>query len=76
MIDEGIKYLIEEMDVCEWTLDEFVTEVCWMASDSWRELNLFNTDDPIHTIHDWVGEHFYDYLSNKLNYILSKKNCH
>ena len=75
VVDKGIKLLKQQSDICEWTLDEFVSEICWQASDNWIELNMSDTNDTTLTIHTWIGEHFYDYIKKNFNHIMYVKNC-
>jgi hypothetical protein len=65
LINQGIDEIKEESDICDWTKEEFITEVCWQVSDNFEE--EINTD----IIHSWVRRNFIGYI-NKSYYDLIK----
>ena len=64
-IDDGFSISDEELDICDYTKGEFLTEVCWQVSDSFGE--KIKTD----IIHSWVRRNFRGYI-NKLYYDILK----
>lgn len=71
LVDEGIDVLNNQDDVCDYTLGEFVEEVCWQVSDNKKFLNM----DDINKIHEWVKDNFYIHIKDEFNKITKEHDC-
>ena len=76
IIDYGIKFIDEGGDICNWTLGEFVEQLCWVVSDHHNDLNIDMDKVSISKIHEWVGENFYDYMKQEFKRLGGKHNCY
>lgn len=68
LIDLGIKE-IRMGDICEYTYNEFLTEVCWQVSD--------NMDDsiPVDQIHSFISRNLNDHIRNKFDEYIELDGC-
>ena len=57
-INDGFSISIEELDICDYTKGEFLTEI------SWHVANNMEGSIPLDVIHSWVRRNFTDYINN------------
>ena len=65
LIDEGFSIAIQELDICNFTKGEFLTEISWYVA------NNMEGGIPLDIIHSWVRRNFTGYI-NKLYYDILK----
>jgi len=61
LIDEGFSITNQELDICDFTKGEFLTEICWHVA------NNMEGGIPLDVIHSWVRRNFTDYINNFYN---------
>jgi len=69
LVDRGIETLRNDVDICDYTFTEFLTEVSWQVSDNMDE----NT--PIGTTHKWVWDNFKDEIRPKFDELIELEGC-
>jgi hypothetical protein len=71
LIDNGIRVIRNDTDVCDYTFSEFLTEVCWQVSDNSDELGIAN----IPLVHRWVRNNFSLYIKGEYLELLDSEGC-
>ena len=74
VIDETFEEL--RYHICDFTLAEFVTEVCWLVSDNREDFGI-EVEDLTTTslIHKWVRHNFLDYISDNFYRLIKEEEC-
>jgi hypothetical protein len=76
LVDNGIDVIDQNGDLCDYTLSEFLTEVCWQVSDHMDELNMDNeTLGTIEKVHRWVRNNFGEHITKEFNILIVTHNC-
>ena len=79
VIDETFEEL--KSHICDFTLAEFVTEVCWLVSDNREDFGIEVEDsaDEINNttslIHKWVRHNFLDYIRDNFYRLIKEEGC-
>jgi hypothetical protein len=76
LVENAIDVLDQDGDVCDYTLSEFLTEVCWQVSDHMDDLNMNRESlGTIEKIHRWVRNNFGNHITKEFNVLIDTHNC-
>ena len=76
LVENAIDVLDQNDDLCDYTLSEFLTEVCWQVSDHMDDLNMDSEAlGTIEKIHRWVRNNFGDHITKEFNVLIDTHNC-
>ena len=76
LVENAIDVLDQDADVCDYTLSEFLTEVCWQVSDHMDDLNMNRESlGTIEKIHRWVRNNFGNHITKEFNVLIDTHNC-
>ena len=76
LVENAIDVLDQYRDLCDYTLSEFLTEVCWQVSDHMDVLNMDSEAlGTIEKIHRWVRNNFGDHITKEFNILIVTHNC-
>ena len=76
LVENAIDVLDQYRDLCDYTLSEFLTEVCWQVSDHMDVLNMDSEAlGTIEKIHRWVRNNFSDHITKEFNVLIDTHNC-
>jgi hypothetical protein len=76
LVENAIDVLDQYRDLCDYTLSEFLTEVCWQVSDHMDVLNMDSEAlGTIEKIHRWVRNNFGDHITKEFNILIVTHDC-
>lgn len=75
LVDEGIDTLNQQVDLCDYTSSDFLTEVCWQVSDHGDELFMSRNRDEIDIIHKWIHNNFDEYIRKEFDRVIDDHKC-
>lgn len=76
LVENAIDVLDQYRDLCDYTLSEFLTEVCWQVSDHMDVLNMDSEAlGTIEKIHRWVRNNFGDHITKEFNVLIVTHDC-
>ena len=79
VIDETFEVL--RYNICDFTLSEFVTEVCWLVSDNREDFGVEvegsaeEINNTTSLIHKWVRHNFLDYIRDNFYRLIEEEEC-
>jgi hypothetical protein len=75
LIDNGIQVISDDVDLCDYTFSDFLTEVCWQVSDNSDEMGIELNANKIDLIHRWVRNNFSQYIKDEYLELLDTEGC-
>ena len=80
LVNNGIDVLNQNNDLnedlCDYTYNDFIEEVCWQVSDNMDQLNLSpETVGTIEKVHGWVRNYLGLYIREEYDRIIDEHNC-
>ena len=76
LVDEGIDTLNQQVDLCDYTSSDFLTEVCWQVSDHMEDLNMeTETVGTIEKVHRWVRNNFVEHIRKEFDRVIDNLKC-